>query len=71
MFKIAFKVQVHTIIDLQHQHVPPNKLSILGGFNQNNMGCQNIHLPRVEPKQNSMKKSKYIVIVWKSGKTED
>ena len=45
-------------------------------FFQNNVGCQNNHLPRVKTKQNGMKKAKYLsLICWKefvlkSGKTE-
>jgi hypothetical protein len=36
------------------------KLLILGGFFQNNVGCQNKHLSRVKTKQNGMKKAKYL-----------
>ena len=41
-----------------------NKLPILlGGFFQNNVGCQNNHLPRVKTKQNGMKKARYLFIL--------
>ena len=60
MFKIAFKVgKLNTII--QYQRVPPNKLSILGGFFQNNVGCQKSHLPRLKTKQKGMKIVKYLI----------
>ena len=55
----------------------PSKLPILGGFFQNNVGCQNNHLPKVKTKKNGIKKAKYLFLmclkefVLKGGKIEN
>ena len=41
-----------------------NKLKILSGFFQNNIGCKNNHLPRVKTKQIGMKKKYLYLMCW-------